>query len=160
MIEVFTFKERALLSPIAHDLRLVLEKYEVTFEGARVRVVCHAQSLRVDGAVKEGRIEPMSEKDRREIDRNARETVLKAGRFPLIRFEGVREEGAVVGELELNGVKRPIRIAYTVEGDAALGQVEIAPSRWGIQPYKALLGALRLQDRVIVRFDVPLPGTA
>ena len=33
------------------------------------------------------------------------------------------------------------------------GQIELVPTRWGIQPFKALLGAIKLEDRVVVRFD-------
>jgi hypothetical protein len=32
-------------------------------------------------------------------------------------------------------------------------------SRWGIRPYSAFLGALKLRDKVEVKFDIdPTPG--
>jgi hypothetical protein len=34
-------------------------------------------------------------------------------------------------------------------------EVPLVPSRWGIAPYRALAGALKLQDRVIVRLSLP-----
>jgi hypothetical protein len=31
------------------------------------------------------------------------------------------------------------------------------PTRWGIEPFKALLGAIKLDDRVLVKFDFASP---
>ena len=35
------------------------------------------------------------------------------------------------------------------------GRVALTPTQWGIKPFKALLGAIKVQDRVIVEFDLP-----
>ena len=35
------------------------------------------------------------------------------------------------------------------------GAVELVPSRWGIAAFKALMGAIRVQDRIWVTFDLP-----
>ena len=40
------------------------------------------------------------------------------------------------------------------DGERCAGQVEFAPSRFGIQPYRAFLGALKLDDRVRVSWDL------
>ena len=47
---VFTFKE-GLLSSIAHDLRLSLPQFEISFNGADVDATFNLKSLAVDGAV-------------------------------------------------------------------------------------------------------------
>ena len=35
------------------------------------------------------------------------------------------------------------------------GEVTLTPTRWGIKPFKALMGAIKLKDRVLIRFDLP-----
>jgi hypothetical protein len=160
VIAVYTFKERGLLSPIAHDLRLVLGRFDLSGEGSRVTLVCHPATLTVDGSVKDGRVSPMSPRDRAEIERTIREEILKVRQFPTITFTGTRSGDTVAGELELVGRKQPLTVSFLSERDLAIGRAELVPSRWGIAPYKAMMGALRLQDRVLVKFDVGFPGNA
>jgi hypothetical protein len=64
------------------------------------------------------------------------------------------QERRVQGELELLGRWQPIEFPFSESSGKVTGEVELRPSRWGIEPYKALLGAIRLQDRVLVRFEL------
>jgi len=41
-------------------------------------------------------------------------------------------------------------------GGRARGSATITQSKWGIKPYSAFFGALRLRDEVEVEFDVAL----
>jgi len=38
-----------------------------------------------------------------------------------------------------------------------VGGATVVQSRWGIRPYSAFFGALKLRDEVRVEFDVALP---
>lgn len=53
------------------------------------------------------------------------------------------------------GQRRPLALLLGLSRDRLHGEVELTPSRWGIKPFKALMGAIKLQDRVRVRFDLP-----
>jgi polyisoprenoid-binding protein YceI len=161
-VHIFTYK-RGLLSRLAHDLRLSVERFELELDGSAVIARFHASSLRVDGTVKKGRLDPrgLSPKDVRDVLDNTRDRVLHSRRFPLITFTGQAQRSpaalAVAGTLDMVGRRAPISLSLRIQGDRARGQVELQPSRWGIQPFEALMGAIALQDRVVVAFDLALP---
>lgn len=54
------------------------------------------------------------------------------------------------------GVTRDVVVTGTIAGGRARGSAVVTQSRWGIRPYSAFLGALRVADDVTVRFDVAL----
>jgi hypothetical protein len=159
---VFTFK-RGLLSKVAHDLRLSLERFEVETDGERVQGRFFVDSLSVVGAVRDGAIDAsaLSESDKQEIANTIRTEILHTDRHPEVVFEGRAQktpEGfRVRGVLELVGRREEIEIAVRRRGDRLEGEVELAPSRYGIEPFKALLGAIKLADRVIIRFEFAEP---
>ncbi len=156
-IRIYTYKDRRkLLSPVAHDLCLEVERFVVDRDGDRVTVRCEAGSIRVEGKVVRGVVESMRDRDRRDIEKNVQAKVLRTKQHPEVRFEGVFERGRVSGELSLVGRGVPLDFEVATSGDRLRGRVEFAPSRWGIAPFKALLGAISLEDRVVVEFDVPL----
>lgn len=162
-IRVFTFKQ-GLLSRVAHDLRLRLERFEVRIDGVGVEAVFWPDSLRVDGAMKDGRLDEsaLSGSDKAEIQDNIQKKILHTAEHPQARFSGTAEpEDAghrVRGELELVGTRVPLELRVTRRDGTFLGEVELVPSRWGIAPFKALMGAIKLQDRVLVRFELPEPS--
>lgn len=156
MLQVFTFKDKSLFSPIAHDLAFGAEP-RLTVQGAAVEVRIAAATLRVWGKVVPGRVEPMSDRDHRDIEATTREKVLDVAHHPEIVFRGEAGATSVRGMLQLAGRTAPLEVAIVREGGRVRGNVEIVPSRWGIKPYSALFGQLRLQDRVRVEFDIAEP---
>lgn len=154
MLEVFTFRDRSLLSAMAHDLCLDA-RAEVRIEGGRVAVRCRVDGLRVRGKVVRGAVEALPARDREQVEATLRRDVLRAERNPEIVFEGELSEQTARGCLRLNGRSLPLELSFVATGGRARGEVELIPSRWGVAPYSAMLGALKLQDRVVVRFDVP-----
>jgi hypothetical protein len=161
-VRVFTFKA-GLLSPIAHDLQLRLPSFQIELDGETVRATFELASLVVDGATRPGAsgVERLDAATRRRIEKAARDEVLRAGIAPQAVFSGtVRpSQGAlsVTGELELVGHRASL--GFQVEEDAGTfrASFDLQPSRWGIAPYAALLGAIRLQDRITI--DVELRET-
>ncbi len=156
-IHVFTFKDRGkLLSPVAHDLRLCAGPFALERDGEAVTVRCRPTAFSVDGkVVAGGGVEPLREKDHREILDNVRRKVLRADRASEIVFQGRFADGRVRGDLHLAGRVAPVDFVVTELYGRLRGRVELQPSRWGIAPFKALLGAIKLEDRVAVEFDVP-----
>ena len=153
-IQVFTFK-RGLLSRAAHDLRLVLDRFEVQTDGEQVEARFWPESLRVEGALKDGVLAPdeLSESNKAEILENIREKILRTDRYPEARFTGTAKDNHVRGELELVGETQPIELDFQEADGKLAAEVELVPTRWGIKPFKALLGAIQLEDRVVVRFE-------
>ena len=54
------------------------------------------------------------------------------------------------------GVTQPVTVEGRLAAGRALGSAVIVQSRWGIRPYSAFLGALKLRDEVEVQFDIDL----
>jgi hypothetical protein len=157
---VFTYKE-GLLSRVGHDLKLRCDRFEVTIAPDRVDASFDAAAFSVVGALKDGRESPgaLSPKDERQILENMRRDVLQPDRFPTIRFtsDEVRADArttTVSGRLELHGVSRPVRATARRVGGELIAEIDIHTPDFGIPPFSALLGALKVKPTVKVRLAV------
>ncbi len=152
---IFTFRE-GLLARLAHDLRLHASAFELQLEAGRIRGWVDPSSLEVDGVAHGQRVDAgaLSADDKRKIQHNLRQEVLEIARYPRIEIEGSVARAASGWQadvlLQLHGTSRRLQIPVKLEADRAIAEIEIRPSDFGIAPYKALGGAIRLQDRVRV----------
>ncbi|GAA0381736.1 hypothetical protein GCM10009530_35600 [Microbispora corallina] len=124
-----------------------------------VRVEAEAGSFEVREGT--GGVKPLTAGDRAEIERTVRDRILRAGRHPLITFRSTRVEGGpgafrVEGDLTIMDVTRPVTVTGSLAGDRAVASATVVQSEWGITPYSAFFGALRLRDEVGVRAEVVL----
>lgn len=159
-IRVFTFKE-GLLSTVAHDLQIRVTRFEVIVDPntCAVRARMEAGSLEVICAMKDGREDPgaLSASNKADIQNNIRKEVLNSAKFASILFESTHvSETAVSGKLTLHGVTREVRLAVSVEGQRRVGELRLDQRDFGIKPYSALLGALKIQPEVLARISIPL----
>ncbi|MFT3921420.1 MAG: YceI family protein [Myxococcales bacterium] len=163
VIRVYTFKD-GLLSKLAHDLSLNLLRFEIALEGDEVRGVFEASSLEVMGAVRDGAVVPgsLSAGDKAKIQASMRDDILKTARYPQVRWSGrASRHGAEVrldGTLELCGVAKPCQLVLRATAGRLAGELELSPSLFGIKPFRALGGALKIQDRVRIGVDAADPG--
>ena len=165
---VCTFQE-GLLSAVAHDLRIAVTRFTVALDAdGSVDARFDATSLRVECAVRDGVDAPnvLSPRDRAEIDRNLAGEVLESRRFPEIRFRAVAgavtafgEGHRVTGVLSLHGREQALVVVSRRAGDRELAEVTLHQPDFGIRPFRALLGALRIRPdvRVYLAFPSPLP---
>lgn len=158
-IHVFTFKD-GLLARLAHDLRLTLGRFEIQRDGAALTGRFWPASLTVDGAMtRQGQLDAhaLSDSDRRKIEQNIAEDVLHLARAPEASFSGriLAGEAAVEGELTLAGRSAAVQAPVRAADGRLRAELTLVPSRWGIAPYRALAGAIKLQDRVLVVVDLP-----
>jgi hypothetical protein len=157
---VFTYKD-GLLARLAHDLQIDCGNFEIERTGDEIHGRFALGSLQVDGAVVRGRVahDVLSEGDRRKIEDTMRGEILEARRFVDATVHGTIASSAngftVTATLELHG--RTVALApfgVTKRGALWTAELSIMPSRWGITPYRALAGALKLQDRVTIRVEL------
>ncbi|MFF5207409.1 YceI family protein [Streptosporangium sp. NPDC000396] len=149
-----------------HDLTIEVTRWrgDVTLDaadpaGSSVTVEADVASLEVREGT--GGIKPLTDSDRGEIKKIIREKILQAARHPTITFRSTRVSGTaesflVEGDLTILGVTQPVTLQGTLADDRARGSAAVVQTRWGIRPYSALFGALKLSDEVGVRFDVGL----
>jgi len=160
---LFSFKD-GLLARLAHDLKLQVERFsievdesdrsiEATFDPSSISVVC---------AQVDGRDDPstLSTGDKKKIYDNVTKDVLRVRKFPEIRFDStsVVERGdgyAVQGTLQMHGKSRGIQASIRAEGSRWITELRLHQPDFGIKPYTAALGGLKVKPDVLVRVSVP-----
>jgi len=72
-----------------------------------------------------------------------------------------RESGEISGTLTIRGQGRPLRLRVSQTGaDRYHVEGQVIQSEYGIKPYTAFLGALRVRDAIDVAVDLDLSETA
>lgn len=157
---VFTFKE-GLLSPVAHDLRLQVTRFSVDVDAGAgsVTATFDASSLVVDSPMKDGAENPsaLSAADKHKIAAQIRDDVLETRKHPEVAFRSrslrQRSDGGYDfdGDLSLHGVTRSLAGATQLVNGRQVLELTLHQPDFGITPYKAMLGALKIQADVRVR---------
>ena len=159
LLQVFTFKD-GLLARLAHDLRISVGRFEVTLEQGRLRGWFDSSSLTVDGVAHGDRVDAnvLSADDKLKIQQTIARDLLEVERHPRIELEGKlgQADGQFMldAKLRVRGVERSLQIPLRLTALGMTAEIEFAPSQFGIAPFKAFGGAIRLQDRVLIRVHV------
>jgi polyisoprenoid-binding protein YceI len=135
---------------------------ELTVDGGRPTGLDVQVDLR-SFTVREGTggVKPLTERDRREIAATARR-VLAADRYPEASFHasGIEQHGSgwvISGTFTLGGTSRPVRLEASPAGTGRYRVAgSVTQSEFGIKPYTAFLGALRVRDEVVVEAEADL----
>jgi polyisoprenoid-binding protein YceI len=157
---------RGVGSTVGHDLTIEVTDWAVQLDIPETGLADATATARVELgslAVRAGTggAPPLTDKDRGEIENNARRT-LDVGRHPTATFEATRvatDEGCatISGKLTLHGVSAPIDVEVrAVTPDRYRATTVVTQSAHGIKPYTALLGALKVRDDVEVEIEVDL----
>ena len=163
-----------LAATAGHDLTIELTQWSAELEVADdlaptgLTVRADMNSL----VVREGRggVKPLTDRDRREIAVTARK-LLRADRFPAVTFTAAQFDrdaaggGTMAGTLSLAGTDRPLRLTVTrkngAESDGLSGayhaSAALRQTEFGLKPYSAFLGALKVSDQVRLEIDVDIP---
>lgn len=165
-LSVFTFKE-GLLSPVAHDLKLKVGRWSAHLDkgalGIAVTAAFDPSSIVVEGVMREGKVhtDVLGARDADKIARTIREEVLLTQRHPSIswRGKGVMVNGVprVDGEVTLAGKTKNVSSRVKKEGkDEVFWLIETTLHQpdFGIKPYTAMLGALKIKPDVVVTLRV------
>ncbi|MGX4693598.1 YceI family protein [Streptomyces sp. JNUCC 63] len=116
-----------------------------------------------------GGLKPLTDADKEEIKRTLKgEGLLHTAQHPTIAFRstsitGTPESFEITGDLTIKGRSHPVTVHGGSDGDGMVcGWATVTQSTWGIKPYSAFLGALKLADNVRIEYAVtelePLPG--
>jgi polyisoprenoid-binding protein YceI len=153
-----------------HDLTLEVTRWhaEVTVDSAdtarsSVRVEADAGSFEVRSGT--GGVKPLTDADRAEIKKTIRGKILRTAQYPTITFRSAQVTGTpgsftIDGDLTITGRTQPVTVHGRLTGDRVQGTAAVEQTRWGIRPYTAFLGALKLSDEVAVEFSIRLsPGS-
>jgi polyisoprenoid-binding protein YceI len=119
-------------------------------------------------AVREGAggVKPLTDGDRAEIKRTFQREILHTDRYPSITFQSARVTGTpeaftIEGELTILDQTRPVTVRGSApDGDRLRGGATVVQSQFGIKPYSAFFGALKLADEVEISFELGVPSPA
>lgn len=148
-----------------HDLVIEVTRWrgEVTVAGdtpedSSVSVEVDVDSLEVREGL--GGVKPLTDKDRADIKNTLRD-ILDSGTHPKIRFSSTRvtrsaDSATVEGGLTIRGETESVTVDAQITDDRVRASATLKQSRWGIKPYSAFLGALKLADDVGVELDAAL----
>ncbi|MFZ0040333.1 MAG: YceI family protein [Solirubrobacteraceae bacterium] len=158
---------RGAIAKAGHDLQIEVDAWGATVEiGASaeqsvLELTADSNSLRVvDGS---GGIQALGDDDRSGIGQTIREEVLQ-GTPIAFRSTSVRADGddrlTVEGDLELAGGINPVAFELTIGDDGQVsGSATVKQTEWGMKPYTALFGTLKVADEVQVTIDGRLSPT-
>jgi len=170
--ELSTFTVQAfsegLLSAFGHDPLIAIKDFsgEVrftpgTFEHASMEIRINADSLSLATEVKE--------KDRQDLERTMRDEVLETAKYPEVVFQSNniavskltqgRSRARVIGERTLHGVTRKnswVSAEATVGENSlrAQGNFSLKQTDFGIKPYSAAGGTIKLKNELKFSFDI------
>lgn len=160
---IYSYKD-GVLAKLAHDLKMSVERFtlnvddttkkiEASFEPTSVKVVCRC---------KDGRDDPggLNMIETAAIASNIEKDVLEPKKFGEIRFvsTSVEPDGEgyqITGDLTLHGKTKSIRAAVTKNDGRYTTELRLHQPDFGIKPYSAMMGALKVQADVRVTVSVP-----
>jgi len=160
---LFSFKD-GLLARLAHDLKLQVERFSIEVDDAthEIKACFDPSSIQVVSAQVDGRDDGsmLSKGDRKKIYDNVTKDVLRVRKYPEIRFDSThvvkRGDGfAVEGTLQMHGQARGIQSSIRADGDRWRTELKIHQPDFGIKPFTAALGALKVKPDVVVVLSVP-----
>lgn len=168
-VSAYTFKS-GLLSKIAHDLLININNFKVDvdvpedgFASGSLNLEVQTNSLKVVCAMKEGEQQPdtLKEKDIADIEADMGKKVLHPDKYPTASFssKSIQENGDsyhVSGDLSLHGVTKPLEFDIDTSGGGLKGRFTIIQTDYGIKPFKAMMGTLKIKDEMDIGFDLSL----
>lgn len=136
-----------------HDLVIDVSSWEATLEvGDSPRLALSADPTSLKVREGKGGMQALKDDDKEDIHKTIDKDVLKKKdiRFTSSTVEAAGDGLKVSGDLELGGKSKPITFDVSESGGTVTGRADIKQTDWGIKPYSALFGALKVNDEVKV----------
>lgn len=107
-----------------------------------------------------GGVKPLSEGDKADIKKNITQKILTS---PEISFtsNAVQPNGdaaTISGDLKIMGKTNPVSVKLASSGGKVKGNFSVVQSNWGIKPFQAMMGALKVKDQVDIELEATLPS--
>jgi polyisoprenoid-binding protein YceI len=154
---------QGMAAKVGHDLTLEAANWKATLtvdddpSRSEVTATIEPRSLAVKAAT--GGAKPISEKDKKEIAKNiagllGNDSITFTSTSVDVKDSTVQ----TAGELSIAGQSRPVNLDLTATPDGRLtGSMTVVQSQFGIKPFSAMLGALKVKDEVEIDLDFVVP---
>ena len=140
-----------------HDLVIEVESWQATLDPEAqpaLTLTADSRSLRVlEGS---GGLKSLTDSDKGDIKKTIDKEVLKGCAIEFRSSEVQTTAGglSVSGELTLNGKQAPVTFDLAVGDDGHVtGNAKVAQTAFGMKPYSALFGALKVADEIDIEID-------
>jgi polyisoprenoid-binding protein YceI len=159
--------KKGAASKAGHNLRMQVGAWSARLAlgedgtGSELTLTADSRSFTVlEGT---GGVKPLADDDKANIRQTIDDEVLKGGTIAFHSTTVTASPDAsrlsVQGELDLLGTPRPLRFDLTLGEDGRLsGTAVVKQTDWGMKPYSALFGALKVADEVEVTVEGRLGG--
>ncbi len=148
-------------SKAGHDLRIEVGSWEAELrladpaEQSAMTLVADSRSLRVVEGT--GGIKSLTGDDKENIQKTINDDVLKGCAIEFRSSDVQTAPGGglnVSGQLDLNGKQAPVTFGLALGDDGRVsGGATVKQTAFGMKPYSALFGALKVADEVTVAID-------
>jgi len=165
MLKVF---REGMAARMGHDLVFEVRRWSAKLvvdpeELSRSTLEATAEISSFDIVEATGGAKALGRGDKADIKKNIEEKILDTRRFPAISFNSTAVEmiderqARIAGELTIAGTARPATMDLKLNDGRARGTMTVIQSQWGIKPFSAMMGALKVRDAVEVILEVPIP---
>jgi len=159
VLTVRTYRSGAA-AKAGHDLVIEVTSWEATLDpAAGVTLTADAGSLRVIEGT--GGIQELDADDKAGIEKTIDDEVLVGCSIEFRSSEvdlAADGGGTVRGELALAGERHPIGFDLVVRDGRLTGSAIVRQSDWGMKPYSALFGTLKVADEVEIAMVAAVPA--
>ncbi len=146
-------KRAGAAAKAGHDLVIEVTSWEATLEVGdtpSLQLSADSTSLRVREGT--GGAKKLDEGDKEDIHKSIDQDVLKQQDITFTSTSCEQTNGGltVSGDLELVGTTNPVSFELSADDGTLTGSATLKQSDWGIKPFSALFGALKVEDEVKV----------
>jgi len=159
---------QGMASKVGHDLTLEASNWKATVTvdadpaNSEVQATIEPRSLEVVAAT--GGAKPVTDKDRKDIKKNI--AGLLGNNSITFQSTSIKAKNdtsiTVLGTLSIAGQNRQATLDLAIQPDGSsarlTGRVPIVQSDFGVKPFSAMMGALKVRDEVDVDLEVRLPS--
>jgi polyisoprenoid-binding protein YceI len=158
-----------LFSALAHDHEIGVKSFSGRVVVPAAGAGAGSLEMEVDAPSLEVLDKKPSEEDKKKIFNSMHTEVLESAKFQKITFKSVsvsdvKQTGndaysfVVNGDLSLHGVTKriavPVAATVTPQQLRATGKYTLKQTDYGIRPYSAAGGTIKVKDEVVVNFDI------
>lgn len=157
-------KKGGAAAAAGHNLKIEVATWSATLEIAedpaqsRIELTADSRSMKVlEGS---GGVMNLGDDDKANIKQTIDEEVLKGATIEFhstqVQIGPATDQVHVVGELELAGARAPVTFELSVPDGRLTGSAIIKQTDFGMKPYSALFGTLKVLDEVTVEVTAEL----
>lgn len=160
---VKTYRE-GMAKKVGHDLIIEVGQWsaDVTVgeDPSATTVTASAQVGSLNPVQGVGGVKPLSDGDKADIKKNITNKVLTSPEvsFKSSSVKATGNSATVSGDLTIMGRSQPVDVQLSESGGKIKGNFSVVQSNFGIKPFSAMMGALKVSDRVDVEFEGDIPS--